>query len=147
MNFAALSFQISVLIMGPWLLLGIINRVKAWWGGRRGAPLLQPLWDTQRLLRKQTVYSTVTSEIFRIAPLVIVASSIIAALIAPVLPGFALVSFNNDFVYFAYLLALGRVFLMLAALDTGSAFAGMGAAREATFSAFWSPPCSLRWAA
>lgn len=139
MKWAAILLQICVILLGPWLLPGIINRVKAWWGGRRGPPLLQPMWDARRLLRKHAIYSIVTSEIFRIAPLVIVASSLIAALIAPVVPGFALVSFNNDFVYFAYLLALGRVFLMLAALDTGSAFEGMGAAREATFSAFLEP--------
>jgi formate hydrogenlyase subunit 4 len=64
---------------------------------------------------------------------------LVAALLLPMGGGSAPLSFAGDFVLFAYLLGLGRFFTVLAALDTGSAFEGMGAAREATFSALAEP--------
>ncbi len=143
MKLASLLMHLLGLLLLPFLLPGVINRVKAWWGGRRGAPFLQPLWDTRRLLGKQPVYSTVTTVVFRLAPLVVLATTLVAALLAPMLPGGGLLPFPNDFVAFAYVLGLGRMFLTLAALDTGSPFEGMGAAREATFSVFAEPALFL----
>jgi formate hydrogenlyase subunit 4 len=127
----------------PFLAPGLINRIKAWWGGRRGAPLLQPLFDARRLIGKQSVYSHTTTAVFRLGPPVVVATSLAAALLAPMTPGTGVLSFSNDVVFFAYTLGLGRLFLTLAALDTGSAFEGMGAAREATFSVFAEPALFL----
>ncbi len=46
---ASLLLHLLGLVLLPFLLPGVINRVKAWWGGRRGAPFLQPFWDTRRL--------------------------------------------------------------------------------------------------
>lgn len=51
----------------------------------------------------------------------------------------ALISFEGDFVLFAYLLVLGKFFIVIAALDTGSSFEGMGASREAFFSLLIEP--------
>jgi formate hydrogenlyase subunit 4 len=140
---ASILLHLLGLLLLPFLLPGVINRVKAWWGGRRGAPLLQPLWDTRRLLGKQPVYSVVTTAIFRLTPLVVLATTLVAAILAPLLPGGGLLPFNNDFVAFAYILGLGRMFLTLGALDTGSPFEGMGSAREATFSVFAEPALFL----
>ncbi len=140
---ASLVLHLLGLVLLPFLLPGVINRVKAWWGGRRGAPLLQPLWDTRRLLGKQPVYSEVTTAVFRLAPLVVVATTLVASLLAPLVPGAGILPFANDFVAFAYVVGLGRMFLMLAALDTGSPFEGMGAAREATFAVFAEPALFL----
>ena len=143
MKLASLLMHLLGLLLLPFLLPGVINRVKAWWGGRRGAPFLQPLWDTSRLLGKQPVYSVTTTAVFRLAPLVVLATTLVASLLAPMLPGGGLLPFANDFVAFAYVLGLGRMFLTLAALDTGSPFEGMGAAREATFSVFAEPALFL----
>lgn len=143
MILASLVLHLLGLVLLPFLLPGVINRVKAWWGGRRGAPLLQPLWDARRLLAKQPVYSTVTTVVFRLAPLVVLATTLVAAILAPMLPGGGLLPFVNDFVAFAYVVGLGRMFLTLAALDTGSPFEGMGAAREATFTVFAEPALFL----
>ena len=49
------------------------------------------------------------------------------------------ISFTGDLILFAYLLALGRFFTASAALDTGSPFEGMGAAREVTFACLAEP--------
>jgi formate hydrogenlyase subunit 4 len=123
----------------PFLLVGVINRTKALWAGRKGPRLLQTLDDVIRLLRKRPVYSTVATGVFRIGPLVVLATTLVSAALVPLLGRFAPVSFAFDFVVFAYLWGLGRMALMLSALDTGSSFEGMGASREATYAALVEP--------
>jgi formate hydrogenlyase subunit 4 len=127
----------------PFLLIGIINRVKSLWSGRKGPPILQSAYDVLRLLRKGSVYSTTTTPIFRIAPWVYLVTAAGSALLTPLVGSSSLFAFQFDFVWFAYVWALGRVALMLAALDTGSAFEGMGTAREATFSTLIEPALFL----
>lgn len=135
--------NLAVLLVMPLLLPGIINRVKARWSGRRGPPLSQPAWDVLRLLRKRAVYSTTSTPLFRIAPWVLLITSLASALVTPLLGTTPLVSFSFDFVVLAYAWGLGRAAVMLAALDTGSSFEGMGAAREATFSTLVEPALFL----
>ncbi len=135
--------QLAALVVMPVVVVGVINRVKARWAGRRGAPILQLAWDVRRLLAKRSVYSDVSTPIIRIAPLVVLITALGSALIAPLTGAGALVGFDLDFVWFAYVWGLGRVALMLGALDTGSSFEGMGAAREATFAVFVEPALFL----
>jgi len=129
------------------LLPGIAAKTKARLTGRRGAPLLQLYWDLARLWRKGFVYSRTTTWIFRLAPIVSVATAALAASLVPLDGHRALVTFSGDFVAFAYLLALGRFLLVLAALDTGSSFEGMGASREVTVAAFAEPALFLTFVA
>lgn len=129
---------LALLVM-PLVLTGIINRVKSLWSGRKGPRLLQPAYDLLRLLRKSSVYSNTTTPVFRIAPWVFLVTGLGSAAVTPLLGAHALASFPFDFVWFAYLWAFGRVATMLAALDTGSSFEGMGAAREALFSTLLEP--------
>ncbi len=138
---ALLYFGLS-LLCAP-LLQGIINRVKAKFAGRKGKPLLQLYFDLWKLLHKGAVYPQCTGPAFRAGPLVCLASALLALALVPqgVTPGLA--SFTGDFVLLAYLLAMGRFALMLAALDTGSAFEGMGASREASFGAIAEPALLL----
>jgi len=134
-----LIIQICFLLIAPFLYQGIINRVKALWAGKKGAPLLQPLYDFIRLLNKGEVISKTTSFIFQIAPAFNIASIIFAFLLIPV-PFFgSTISFEGDFVLFAYILGLSKYLTILAALDTGSCFEGMGASREITFSTIVEP--------
>ncbi len=133
----------AALLLLPFLLVGIVNRTKARWAGRKGPRLLQAFSDFWRLLGKRPVYSEVTTVIFRVGPLVVLASTLVSALMMPVLGSFAPISFSYDFVAVAYLWGLGRIFMMLAALDTGSAFEGMGASREATYAALVEPALFL----
>ena len=135
--------HVLALLAMPFLMVGLVNRTKSWWGGRKGPGLLQSLWDLLRLLRKRTVYSTVSTPVFRAGAWVVLAASILAALIAPSLGSFAPIQFSRDFIVFAYALGLARLFLMLSALDVGSAFEGMGTAREASFTAFIEPALFL----
>lgn len=143
MNIILVIFQCAVVAIGPIFMIGVINRVKSYWAGRRGPRLYQSWFDWVRLLHKTPVYSEVTSWIFPLAPIVILATTITAAMLVPLVPGFAPFPFVGDFVLFLYLLGLGKVFLMLGALDTGSAFEGMGASREGTYSALAEPVMML----
>ncbi len=129
-----------VLLLGmPPLLLGVINKTKAFFGGRVGPPLLQPYRDIARLMRKELVLSRTTTLIFRLAPVVTLAAVLLAGLLMPLGPFDAPVGFAGDLILFAYLFALGRFFTTAAALDTGSSFEGMGAAREVTFACLTEP--------
>ena len=130
------------LLLAP-LLLGVINRTKAFFGGRCGPPLLQPYYDLRKLLGKGAVYSRTTSWVFRAGPIVTLAATAAAVLLVPLGPCEAPVRFAGDLVLFAYLLGLARFFTVAAALDTGSSFEGMGASREVFFSTLAEPALLL----
>ncbi len=143
MTALALVVHLLLTLAMPVLLVGLVNRTKSWWGGRRGPGLLQSGWDLLRLLRKRPVVSQVSTPLFRAGAWVVLAASLLAAQIAPVLGGVAPLQFAHDFVVFAYTLGLARLFLMLSAMDVGSAFEGMGSAREASFTSFIEPALFL----
>jgi formate hydrogenlyase subunit 4 len=130
---------IALLLVSAPLVPGVAAKTRARLTGRRGAPVLQLYRDLARLWRKGAVYSRTTTWVFRFAAVAVVATAIVAAGLVPLDGHGALVSFSGDFVAFAYLLALGRFLLVLAALDTGSSFEGMGASREVTVAAFAEP--------
>lgn len=116
-------------LLGAPLLPGLIARVKALAAGRVGAPLLQPYHDLARLLQKGVVYSTTSTWVFRLAPSVVLAATLGALAVLP-FGAKALLAFPGDFLVLVGALALARFALVAGALDTGSAFEGMGASRE-----------------
>ena len=129
------------------LLLGVINRTKAVVAGRVGQPLLQPYHDLVKLLRKGTVYSRTTTWVFRLGPVVGLAAILVAMALLPFAGAPGLWSFPGDVILLMYLLGVTRFVTVLAALDTGSSFEGMGASREVTFSALAEPAVLLGLAA
>jgi formate hydrogenlyase subunit 4 len=131
--------HILLALLLPPLLPGVIAKTKALFAGRTGPPFLQPYHDILRLLRKGSVFSRTTTWIFRAGPVVTLAATAVAALLVPFGNHEAPVSFPGDAVLFAYLFGLARFFTTAAALDTGSPFEGMGAAREVTFSCLAEP--------
>ncbi len=128
----------AALVLSP-LLFGIINRVKAIVAGRRGRPLLQGYADLAKLLGKGLVLSTTTTWAFRAGPIAAVAGPLAALVLLPGAGAPGLLGFPGDFIALAYVLAFSRLATILAALDTGSSFEGMGASREATFGALSEP--------
>lgn len=138
-----LALNLVAMLLMPFVLIGLVNRAKALWSGRKGPPLLQLLFDVLRLARKRPVYSATVTPLFRIAPWVFLVSAIGSAAITPLLGARPLACFEYDFVWLAYVWGLGRVGVMLAGLDTGSSFEGMGVAREATFSTLLEPALFL----
>jgi formate hydrogenlyase subunit 4 len=118
---------------------GMISRTKSIASGRKGPVILQPVKDVIRLFKKGTIYSETTSIIFRIAPVISFSSVLMACLVVPFGSWKGLVSFDGDFIFFAFILALGKFFSIISAMDTGSSFEGMGASREALYSMFAEP--------
>ncbi len=123
---------VVALVAAP-LLPAVILTIKALFAGKKGPPLLIKYFILAKLLRKGSVYSTSTSFVFRLGPVVSLATAIMALLFFPLAGMPPVLSFHGDIIVLLYLLGLGRFFTIAAALDTGSPFEGMGAAREAFF--------------
>jgi formate hydrogenlyase subunit 4 len=128
-----------LILLAAFFFTGIINRTKSILSGRKGPGIFQPIKDIVRLFKKGVVYSKTTSFIFQIAPTIYFSSVIMAMLVIPFGQSKGLISFRGDFIFFAYVLALGKFFSIIAAMDTGSSFEGMGASREALYSMFAEP--------
>jgi formate hydrogenlyase subunit 4 len=128
-----------LILIASLFFTGIVIRTKSILSGRKGPGIFQPMKDIFRLWRKGSVYSTTTSFLFQIAPSAYFASVIMAILMIPLGNTPGLISFDGDFVMFAYVLAFGKFLMILSALDTGSSFEGMGASREALFSMLVEP--------
>ncbi len=142
-----IGLNVVLILVLPFLMAGVIKRVKSFWGGRKGPRVTQPFFDVLRLLRKGEVVSRTTTFVFRLAPSVSLAAVVMAALLVPLAGNRAIFSFEGDFIVFAYLLALSRFSLVLGGLDTGSSFEGMGCSREAIFAAFVEPGFFIMMAA
>jgi len=119
------------LVLSP-LIPGIINRIKSLFAGRKGPSIFQLYFDLFKLLKKGAVYSESSSFFLKLAPSIILAFIIGALLIIP-FGGTRFFSFQGDVILFIYFFAGARIVMIFAALDTGSSFEGMGAAREASF--------------
>jgi formate hydrogenlyase subunit 4 len=132
-----ISFSLIVLV--SLVFTGIIIRTKSITSGRKGPGIFQPIKDLIRLFKKGAVYSQTTSLVFQVAPSIYFASVLMAIMVIPLGGYKGIISFDGDFVFFAYVLGTGRFFSIIAALDTGSSFEGMGASREALFSMFAEP--------
>jgi formate hydrogenlyase subunit 4 len=133
------TVHVLVALSLPPLLLGIITKTKAQFAGRVGPPVLQPYYDLAKLFRKGSVYSTTTTWVFWAGPVVGVATAVLILLVIPLANSTAPISFIGDPILVAYLLGLSRFFTASSALDTGSPFEGMGAAREVTFACLAEP--------
>lgn len=127
-------------------ITGVINRTRALLAGRKGIRFMQHIYNVRLQLRKGAVYSPTTSLLFRVAPCVYLGAALMAFLFIPVADLYPLLSFNGDIILVAYLLALSRVALILAAMDTGSSFEGMGASREALYGALVEPALMMAMA-
>ncbi|MBP6202682.1 MAG: NADH-quinone oxidoreductase subunit H [Azonexus sp.] len=143
MNISLALIHWAFVLSMPILLVGLVNRTKSWWVGRKGPRLIQSAYDLWRLLGKRPVVSATASPLFRAGAYVVLICSLLAASMIPVLGQFAPIQFSHDFVVVAYTLGLARIVLMISAMDVGSSFEGMGAAREASFATFAEPALFL----
>lgn len=132
------AHAIVLLAVSPFIV-GLIRKVKARLQLRRGASVFQPYADLAKLFRKQPVISTATSWIFTATPYIVFASTLAAGLLVPVFTAQVPLSFAGNIIALVYLLALGTFFLILAGLDAGSAFGGMGSSREALVASLTEP--------
>jgi len=128
-----------LILLSAFFFPGIILRTKSITSGRKGPGLFQPVKDIIVLMKKGSIFSKTTGIIFQIAPVIALSGIFCAMLVIPFANQDAIISFGGDFIFFSYLLALGKFFAIIAALDTGSSFEGMGANREAFFSMLVEP--------
>ena len=128
------NFAASI-VLAP-LLFGIIAKIKAFFAGRKGIPLLQLYYDIFKLAKRGVIYSTSVSSIFKIAPGITLVAILGAATLMPCQEYHSYFAFDGDMLLFIYLLALARAFTVLGAMETASSFEGMGSARELHFSIF-----------
>lgn len=131
--------NLIIVLFVPFLMLGVIKKTKAFWGGRYGAPVFQPLYDFVKLVKKDFVISKTTSGVFRITPVIVIASALFAALFVPLASSSAIINIPAGFILFAYILGFSKFFSLIGAMDTGSSFEGMGASREACFTTIVEP--------
>ena len=135
--------QLIMLLAFSPFIVGVIRKVKARLQCRRGASLLQPYADLAKLFGKQPVVSSTTSWIFPAAPYIVFASTVTAGLLMPVFISHTPLNFAGNIIALVYVLAMGTFFLILAGLDAGSAFGGMGSSREAIVATLAEPAMIL----
>ncbi len=143
MTTAIKVLQALILILGAPLVSGIVGKFKAWMQRRRGASIWRPYFEIAKLFRKEDLVPPSASWVFHFAPKVLFGTAVCAVAFVPVVQPSALLAFRGDFFLFVYLLALGRFFLSLGAMDGGSAFGGMGASRDALVSTLAEAPFLL----
>lgn len=131
--------QALLVVGGSPLLLGVMRQVRARLEGRAGAGAGQPWRDLRKLFGKERITPRGTSELFRITPLLLVATTLVVAVVTPFVTTTSAISPVADLFAVVALLALGTATLALAGLDTGTAFGGMGASREMTILALVEP--------
>ncbi len=140
---AAAGLQVLAVGAGAPLLIGVMRQVRARLEGRVGAGVGQPWRDLRKLMRKEPLSPRGTSEVFRIAPLILVATTLIVAAVVPLVTTASPLDSVADLFAVVALLTLGAVALALAGIDTGTAFGGMGASREMTIVALVEPTLLL----
>ena len=133
---------ILLLAVSP-LVGGFIKTLKARLQTRRGPGLLQSYRDLYKLLRKGMVIPETASWLFAVTPYVVFLTAALAGLMVPMISTEAPLGLFGGMLAVVYLLGLGRFFLALGGLDTGSSFGGLGSSREMTLSALAEPAMML----
>lgn len=140
---APLVLQMLLVLAFAPLVSGIIHKTKARLQHRRGASILQPYFDLAKLLKKEVVVSSVASWLFRVTPYLVFTSTLVVALLVPTVATPVPLHWMGDIIAIIYLFALGRFFVALVGLDTGSAFGGLGASREMSIASIIEPAMML----
>ena len=132
-------FQVAAVALGGPLLLGLMRKVRSRLEGRVGAPIHQPLLDLRKLFAKQRMRPRESSWVFGAGPVVLVATVVAVTAVSPLVTTSPPLGQSSDFFAVVFVLLLGSVLLALSALDTGTAFGGMGSSRSMTIGALCEP--------
>ena len=132
-------FQVAAVAVGGPLLLGLMRKVRSRLEGRVGAPIHQPLLDLRKLFAKQRMRPRDSSWVFGAGPVVLVATVVAVTAVSPLATTNPPLGQSSDFFAVVFVLLLGSVLLALSALDTGTAFGGMGSSRSMTIGALCEP--------
>jgi formate hydrogenlyase subunit 4 len=136
---AVSACQVIGVVLGGPLLVGLMRKVRCRLEGRAGPPIRQPLLDLRKLARRERMRPAQASFVFSVAPVLLVATTLVIAAIAPLLGTHPALASSSDLFAVVFLLLFGSVAVALGALDTGTAFGGMGASRSMTIGALAEP--------
>lgn len=142
-SFAAACLQFILLLAVSPLVTGVIRTLKARLQIRRGPGILQPYRDIYKLFQKEMVVPDTASWLFSATPYIVFIATAIAGLMIPMISAEAPLGLFGGVLAIVYLLGLGRFFLALGGLDTGSSFGGLGSSREMTIAALAEPAMML----
>ncbi len=143
MEIAIVILQLILFILVSPFLSGLISKIKNNIRMRQGQSVFQPYYNLIKFFSKGEVISETASWIFRVAPFVAISSALAAAVLIPVFIFSSPMHQMGDFLALIFIFALGRFFLALSALDTGSSFGGMGSSREMFISSLAEPALCL----
>jgi formate hydrogenlyase subunit 4 len=135
--------QLALLLLLSPLVTGLIRTLKARLQMRRGPHPFQPYRDIHKLMRKGMVVPDTASWLFSATPYIVFLATLLAGLMVPMVAADTPVGIFGGVLAVVYLLGLGRFFLALGGLDTGSSFGGLGSSREMTISALAEPTLML----
>jgi len=143
MSYVAGAAQIGLVMVGAPLVIGLMRQVRARAEGRAGGGVLQPWRDLVKQLGKQSIRPHGTTVVFLAAPAIVAGSALLIAAIIPIVATGSPLDTAADLFAVVGLLFLGTVALVLAGIDTGTSFGGMGASREITIAALVEPTILL----
>jgi len=133
------GLQVLVLMaMGP-VAIGLIRKVHAFLAGRRGASIMQPYRQFRQLWGKETIEPIGASVIFKFAPYLLLGTTLTIALVGPFLATSDGFGSSSDLFVVVGVLFVGNIAMVLAGLDLGTSFGGMGASREIMVSSLVEP--------
>ncbi|MEB3101886.1 respiratory chain complex I subunit 1 family protein [Ferviditalea candida] len=136
---ALTAAQILTMLIAPGLFIGWIKSWKALLQGRKGPGMLQPIKDAMKWMRKDAVISHDASWLTTASPYLVFGLALLAGLMLPIVTAAAPLAFAGDLILLVYVFAAMRFLTVLAALDAGANFGGMGASRELAISAVVEP--------
>jgi formate hydrogenlyase subunit 4 len=120
---------LTVLLLSP-LLQGAILQFEERVQLSQGPGLFQPYRDLWKLFHKQIVVPQTASWIYWITPVVAFTAMLTVPILIPVLTDFPLpLSDMGDILGGGFILTLGSFMIVLAGLDSGSAYGGIGSSR------------------
>src|SRR5712692_2860136 len=132
--------QVSTVAAGAPGISGVIARMEARLQGRRGPRVLQPYYDLAKLFRKEALAPEGASWVFLAAPLAAMTCYLTVPLLIPVLTSYPLpLGYMGDILGGGFILSLASFAVAVAALETGSPYAQLGASRAKTFGAITEP--------
>ncbi|AHH19756.1 putative respiratory-chain NADH dehydrogenase subunit 1 [Nocardia nova SH22a] len=130
---------VTILVTAPWVS-GVIARVESRLQGRRGTRVLQPYYDLAKFFGKESLAPRGASWVFLLAPVAAMACYLLVPLLIPVLTTYPLpLGYIGDILGGGFVLALASFVIAVAAAETGSPYAQMGASRSKTFAAITEP--------
>jgi formate hydrogenlyase subunit 4 len=142
-SFLVIVTHVVVAVLVTPVLIGVMRTVRARLEGRVGGGVLQPWRDLRKLLAKEPTRAPGSTPVLTLAPIVLIASSLMLCALIPLASTVALSNVPGDLFVVVSVLLVGTVALALLGLESGTAFGGMGSSRHMVIAAMVEPTVLL----